>query len=288
MAVALVTLDIRNAFNTASWTDIITGLYKKQVPEYLINIVKSYLSERYLRVGTTTLEITAGVPQGSVLGPLLWNVLYDEILAVKYPNTDAVCFADDLALVVRGKDMTELQGAANHAISRVVTKLREMRLEIAPEKTECVLLVAKKACKEITLEVEGQSITSRNHLKYLGVWLSKGTSMTHHIEEAASKGIKGAMALSKLMPPHAGPCHKARKTIATAALAAVTYGAPVWAHFLQFKKYRELLRKRTKSLCIRVSQCNMRTSAVAAEVLSGIIPVHLQALELCRRKQGEP
>ena len=138
------------------------------------------------------------------------------------------------------------------------------------------------------MEVEGQSITSRNHLKYLGVWLSKGMSMTHHIEEAASKGIKGAMALSKLMPPHTGPCHKARKTIATAALAAVTYGAPVWAHFLQFKKYRELLRKRTKSLCIRVSQCNMRTSAVAAEVLSGIIPVHLQALELCRRKQGEP
>ena len=286
-AVALITIDIRNAFNAASWTGIIEALKRKQTPEYLINFTKSYLSDRSIKIGNSRIDITAGVPQGSVLGPLLWNALYDEILQVKYKNTEAVCFADDLALVVRGHDKFELERSANHAIERVTQKLRMMKLQIAPEKTEAVLLVSKKGCKELTLDVQGQKIATKDHLKYLGVWLSKDLSMKYHIEEAAAKGVRGAMALSKLMPQQSGPAHKSRKVLATAAIAAVTYAAPVWAHVLEAKKYRDLLRRKSKCLLCRVSQCNMRVSAVAAEVLSSIIPIHLQALQSLRRHHGE-
>lgn len=55
-------------------------------------------------LGTETPDITARVPQGLVLGPLLWNKKYDGILRLQLPvGCDVVDFADDVALVVVAK-----------------------------------------------------------------------------------------------------------------------------------------------------------------------------------------
>ena len=48
---ALITIDIKNAFNTASWTEIVGELQVKRVSNYLVELIKSYLSEREIIVG---------------------------------------------------------------------------------------------------------------------------------------------------------------------------------------------------------------------------------------------
>ena len=276
---ALICIDVKNAFNSAPWKDIVKSLELKNAPEYLLNMVKSYLEDRFLKVGSKTINITAGVPQGSVLGPLLWNALYDSILTPKIPNTEFVCFADDFGILVRGKDTKALQSCANHAVKKVIERLQNIRLELAAEKTDVVLLVGPRGKEEITINVEGTRITSKRSVKYLGVLLSRNMHMGPQVERAAAKGTACAMSLARVLPARKGTCQRSRKTIVVASLSAVLYAAPVWAEAMERKKYRDLLRRKCRSLIIRSCFGCTRMATVAAEVLAGIPPLHLQVQE---------
>lgn len=80
--VLLVTFDVKNAFNSVRWPDMLNALEKNfKMPEYLLNILKSYLSQRTLFFETS--EGMKGGGEGSVLGPDLWNITYDGILRMK-------------------------------------------------------------------------------------------------------------------------------------------------------------------------------------------------------------
>nr|XP_034194848.1 uncharacterized protein LOC117611073 [Osmia lignaria] len=105
----LIGLDVKNAFNTVRWENIISAARRPNFPVLLIAMLESYLNSRF--IGTTMpdgtwieQEVFAGVPQGSVLGPFLWNLAYDSILEIALPrNVTTIAFADDLALIILGR-----------------------------------------------------------------------------------------------------------------------------------------------------------------------------------------
>lgn len=118
--VLIVTLDIKNAFNSGKWESIVRSLSHRNIPMYLQSVVKSNFEERLLNFetasGTQSHHISAGVPLGSVMGPLLWNIVYDGVLRLTLPaDCELTCYADDVALTVVAKHLKVVEAICNAA-----------------------------------------------------------------------------------------------------------------------------------------------------------------------------
>lgn len=101
----MVTLDVKNAFNSVSWFWILKELQTRNISRYLLNVIKSYLSDRRILVGREELEMTRGVLRGSVLGPTLWNIVYDGVLGLGMgPGIQLIGFAYDIAILASTDD----------------------------------------------------------------------------------------------------------------------------------------------------------------------------------------
>lgn len=155
----LVTLDVRNAFNSAKWDDMLDALDAFQVPEYLLQVIRDYLKGRQLlyntKEGLRRKLLTAGTAQGSTLGPDLWNVSYDGLLRLGMPeDTFLVGYADDIAAVVVARDVSTAQIRLNQIMRRVMSSSWQVKRQkfccslrnVSPQSCNFKLVV--KRCKQ--------------------------------------------------------------------------------------------------------------------------------------------
>ena len=281
---ALVTVDVKNAFGTASWEGIARALKKHNVSKYLIELITSYLTHRKIILPNNEERWTScGVPQGSVLGPLLWLVLYDQILNTRVnPDVELLAYADDLAIIAIGRNEEEITEKINHTLWSIQREMVKLELEIEPAKTELVVLMGRNTIKEICLNIEGQEIISKEFIKYLGVTFDRNTRMTKHLELVTNRAAIVGNKLARLMPNIGGPVATKRRIIAAAAQAIILYGAPTWIKVLKYKKHRKKLENSQRSLLIRICSAYRTTSTEALQVMANIPPLSLLAEERTR------
>lgn len=284
---AVVTLDVKNAFNTANWNCIRRCLARIGTPPYLMTIVESYFTNRKLRYSTEDgfeyYLVSAGVPQGSVLGPLLWNIMYNGVLNVTVPErTRIVGFADDIAVVTVAKTIDEVQNATNAAIRQIRRWLQDSGLELADHKTEAVLITGRKQIELMTITVGSTEIRSKESLKYLGVMIDNRLNFKSHISYASEKASKVQAALSRIMPNIGGPKYEGRILLSRVVSSVLLYAAPVWAHALNIQETRRKLSSVYRLSALRTIRGYRTISGEAAFIIAGMIPIDILADEMAR------
>uniref|UniRef100_A0ABD2WF02 Reverse transcriptase domain-containing protein n=1 Tax=Trichogramma kaykai TaxID=54128 RepID=A0ABD2WF02_9HYME len=106
----------------------------------------------------------------SVLGPTLWNVMYDSILRLNLQRrVNIVDFADDIALVAVAKHLWQVENHLNAAVTQVREALLRLGLATVDQKTEVLLLINRKKLESINITVGNCYIKSAPRIRYLGV-----------------------------------------------------------------------------------------------------------------------
>jgi hypothetical protein len=135
-------------FGRPAWSSItsLSKLRRKGVSGHVEKVVGTYLTGRVVQLGSNrTKTIEGGVPQGSVLGPTLWNVLYDDVMETEVPSgVELICCADDLAISVTAEDKQGLTIKVDEALHAVAQWMKRNQPELAPEKTVAVVLNGRK------------------------------------------------------------------------------------------------------------------------------------------------
>ena len=284
---AVVALDIKNAFNSASWIQIHRALEGLGTPGYIRRIIGDYLNDRLLRydteAGIKNYTVNGGVPQGSVLGPLLWNIMYDGVLRLPVPEGATIIgFADDIAIVVSAKFTEEVTNICNRIISTIRRWLESSGLKLAAHKTEVVLISSRKIRESITIRVGQEEINSKPWIKYLGVIIDDKLSFRQHIEYCSNKGSGVGLALAKIMPNIGGPRQNSRTLMANVVTSVMLYGAPIWVDALQVKSLARKIESVYRSSLLRVATAFRTVSYDAVCVIAGMVPISILAKERLR------
>lgn len=281
---ALITPDIRNVFNTARWDKIMLALVDRKTPTYLLHMMDSYLSDRLLiydtEDGPAEYAVTADVPQGSVLGPFIWNIMYDDLLRVKLPDqSEMIGFADDVAMVATARTTHLLEIVANESLRPASSWLKESGLEPAVHKTEAVLITDKREFIAPWLMLDGQDLTWQKPIRYLGVQTDSGLRFTQHVNIVSDKAAAVAVALARLMPNVEGPSKLKRRLLNSVAHSKILYGAEVWADATENVGARQRLISVQRRSAIRTISAYRTVSANADLVLASTPPIDLLARE---------
>lgn len=183
----LVLLDVEKAFDTVWHDGLIFKLVNFGLPLFLIKLVKSFLINRSFSVSinntcSTDMQISAGVPQGSVIGPLLY-ILY----CSDFPNLtecDYALYADDVGIFTTHTSPNEIISKLQNALDRIYNFMFKWKIKINANKTQAIFFTKKRSvCNLPTspIRLAGHQIDWCENVKYLGVVLDKKLIFRDHI-----------------------------------------------------------------------------------------------------------
>lgn len=273
--------DISGAFDNVWWPSILGNLKARGCPKNLYGLIQSYLSDRTANIirarNTTERKITKGCPQGSVLGPIFWNLVFDEAIEVAGRNgNEPIAFADDLIVVVSADTRLGIETKANEVTRALLSWCAKQKLELSKSKSEMILLKGFLDIKRPpTVKIGDKSVKMKSKVRYLGIHFGTRFSIQPHIDYITEKTRKLFSGFVKLAKEHWGLNTRIIRTIYKGlVLPILCYAAAGWAEELNHHQHRRLKSAQRQSL-LSITRAYRTTSNDALTVLAGEMPINI-------------
>jgi ribonuclease HI len=277
-----VFLDIQGAFDNVPPQSILRGLGEKNADTALLRWYGHYLCNRSIEVEYKGIKamrhLTRGTPQGGVLSPVMWNLVFEGLLA-KYQEGPVKCcgYADDAGLIITGSKPSLLVGHMQTAVNNALKWGQENELTFSGPKTVAVLFTRnRKFSKPREIKVGDNSVPYSDSVKYLGVTLDAKLTWALHINKkiraakAHMLSIKNAMGKLWGAPPR-NVCWAYTGIVRP----ALTYGSIVWAKGCQGVMIMRKLTRINRLALLTLGHFRYSTPTAGLEVIMNVLPLDL-------------
>lgn len=226
-------LDIEKAFDTVWHEGLLYKLISYGIPIELVKLIKSYLNNRkfVVHIGTdrsSPRTVSAGVPQGSVLGPYLF-ILFVSDVPVQV-RTHLACFADDTASYTSDDDIDIIISRLQLSLELLQSYFNKWKLKLNESKTEAILFTRQRTTPKRKLNIVGQLIPWSTEVRYLGVTLDNKLNWTKHVNKLRVKGAQALGCLSPILNRKSKLSANTKLRLYTTLIRpCITYSCPVWS-----------------------------------------------------------
>lgn len=245
--------DIKKAFDQVWHHKLIQKLIKINLDKKLILVIQNFLSDRYIQVKigncfSNLNKLDMGVPQGSVLSPLLFNLFIADLPSIFSKQTELTQFADDICFwqKVTLKKSTPLRTILNieekyqNEINKINNYITEIGLSFSTEKTKLVLFNSGPNPHRLPQFYLGNSkLNYTNTTTFLGITLTSKLNWSNHFEKIINNSRKGLNLLKVISSYKWGQNTSTLRTLAIALIRSkLTYAQEIF-----FNAPKHLLEK---------------------------------------------
>ena len=278
-------IDFSKAFDTVNHTKLISSISSTSLPHNTVRWLSAYLHGRVASCkynGATSVchAVRAGVPQGSVISPHLFNFFISS-----YPETCELqsSYADDVHAAASARDVNEAAAALSRHASEVAAWAEERQLRISPSKSHITLFTSDTHQSHLHPQVllGSTPLPLERHPKILGVTFDPHFTFRNHVQSIATKAIDRLKILKALAGTDWG---QQKETIVLTYRALIrslfTYAAPVWFPNTKRTTCEQLQTIQNSALRIATG-CHKRASLGHLHTETQVLPVENHLGLLC-------
>ena len=252
----MIYLDFSKAFDRVSHNKLVYILDHLKVNSKVITWITNYLSERSQRTVvddcfSTSKPVNSGVPQGSVLGPLLFILFVEDLLqkiSTSCTSTTVFGFADDIKLL--GNNRNELQDALNI----IGNWTKDWQQLIQPAKSEHITFNHNhNLSDQFKFNINGNNITKVHTVKDLGILISDNLKWTPYLNQIKSKASRLCCLILRSFKTNNLETYKTAYN--TYIRPIMEYNTSIWTPHLksEIKLIESVQQKFTKSVCKKLN-----------------------------------
>ena len=195
-----VLMDLSKAFDTINHELLIAKLHAYGFGKTSLKLIFSYLTNRFQRtkienVFSSWSELLQGVPQGSILGPLLFNIYINDLLWIN-SETEVCNYADDTTLYACDQSLESVLLRLEHDCLLAIEWFDNNYMKLNSDK--CHLLIAGFKHQNHWLNVGGSKIWEKHHKKLLGLTIDRELSFDLHVSNLCKNANRKLSALGRI------------------------------------------------------------------------------------------